>query len=199
MKWLRHMYQPCKGLGRDGGRVSGSPEHIALSRRAAGEGIVLLKNENQVLPLTAGKKVVLLGKAGEEYIKGGGGSGEVSVAYIRSLFGGLKLKEAEGKIQLYDGLHAFYAADLKQQFAMGREPGMTREPSLTKEQLEAAAAFSDTAIVAICRFSGEGWDRSCDIAGSDKADVKSFWEEEDNRRKAGQAIFQRGDFYLSNE
>lgn len=199
MKWLRHLYQPCKGLGTDGRMVSGSREHIELSRRAAGEGIVLLKNENQVLPLQPGKKVVLLGKAGEEYIKGGGGSGEVSVAYIRSLFGGLKIKEAEGKVQLYDGLHDFYAADLKKQFAMGREPGMTKEPTLTKEQLEAAAAFSDTAIVAICRFSGEGWDRSCDIAGSEQSDVSSFWEEEDNRRKAGQQIFQRGDFYLSNE
>ena len=94
MKWLRHLYQPCKGLGIDGRIVSGSREHIALSRRDAGEGIVLLKNENQALPLEPGKKVVLLGKAGEEYIKGGGGSGEVSVAYIRSLFGGLKIKEA---------------------------------------------------------------------------------------------------------
>ena len=199
MKWLRHLYQPCKGAGVDGRIVSGCREHIELSRRAAGEGIVLLKNNGNVLPLAPGKKVVLLGKAGEEYIKGGGGSGEVSVAYVRSLFSGLKIKEGEGKLQVYDGLHDFYAADLKAQFAQGREPGMTREPSLSKEQLEAAAAFSDTAIVAICRFSGEGWDRSCDIAGSDKSDVSSFWEEEDNRRKAGQAIFQRGDFYLSNE
>lgn len=199
MKWLRHLYQPCKGAGTEGRMVSGSAEHIALSRRAAGEGIVLLKNENQVLPLAPGKKVVLLGKAGEEYIKGGGGSGEVSVAYIRSLFGGLKIKEAQGKIQLYDGLHDFYAADLKAQSALGREPGMTREPALSQAQLENAAAFSDTAIVAICRFSGEGWDRSCDIKGSEQSDVSSFWEEEDNRRKAGQAIFQRGDFYLSNE
>lgn len=199
MKWLRHLYQPCKGLGAEGRMVSGCQEHIALSRRAAGEGIVLLKNENGILPLAPGKKVVLLGKAGEEYIKGGGGSGEVSVAYVRSLFGGLKVKEAEGKIRLYDGLHSFYKADLQAQYDQGREPGMTREPNLRPELLEAAAAFSDTAIVAICRFSGEGWDRSCHIAGSQQAEVKSFWEEEDNRRAAGKTIFQRGDFYLSDE
>ena len=199
MKWLRHLYQPCKGLGMDGRMVSGSREHIELSRRAAAEGIILLKNENQVLPIASGKEVVLLGKAGEEYIKGGGGSGEVSVAYVRSLFEGLKIKEQEGKIRLYDGLHDFYASDLKEQYALGREPGMTKEPALSREQLEAAASFSDTAIVAICRFSGEGWDRSCQIKGSEHSDVPSFWEEEDNRRKAGQAIFQRGDFYLSNE
>ena len=199
MKWLRHQFQPCKGLGEDGRRISGSREHIALSRRAAGEGIVLLKNENAILPIPKGKNVVLLGKAGEEYIKGGGGSGEVSVAYIRTLFESLKLKEAEGKLQVYDGLHPFYAADLKAQLSSGAEPGMTREPALSHAQLDAAAAFSDTAIVAICRFSGEGWDRSCHIKGSENANVKSFWAEEDSRREAGSQIFQRGDFYLSDE
>lgn len=75
---------------------------------------------------------------------------------------------------------------------------MTVEPQLSAAQLNAAAAFSDTAIVAICRFSGEGWDRSCEIQGSENANVKSFWEEEDNRREAGRAIFRRGDFYLSD-
>ena len=199
MKWLRHLYQPCKGMGVNGAMVSGSPEHIALSRQAAGEGIVLLKNERQALPLAQGKKVVLLGKAGEEYIKGGGGSGEVSTAYIRTLYQGLKIKEKEEKISLYGGLHDFYAADLAAQFALGREPGMTKEPTLTQEQLEKAAAFSDTAIVAICRFSGEGWDRSCEIKGSESANVKSFWAEEDSRREAGKEIFQHGDFYLSDE
>ena len=199
MKWLRHQFQPCKGLGEDGRRISGSREHIALSRRAAGEGIVLLKNENAILPIPKGKNVVLLGKAGEEYIKGGGGSGEVSVAYIRTLFESLKLKEAEGKLRVYDGLHPFYDADLKAQLSSGAEPGMTREPALSQAQLDAAAAFSDTAIVAICRFSGEGWDRSCHIKGSESANVKSFWAEEDSRREAGSQIFQRGDFYLSDE
>ena len=199
MKWLRHLYQPCKGMGVNGAMVSGSPEHIALSRQAAGEGIVLLKNEHQALPLAQGKKVVLLGKAGEEYIKGGGGSGEVSTAYIRTLYQGLKIKEKEEKISLYGGLHDFYAADLAAQFALGREPGMTKEPTLTQEQLEKAAAFSDTAVVAICRFSGEGWDRSCEIKGSESANVKSFWAEEDSRREAGKEIFQHGDFYLSDE
>ena len=198
MKWLRHLYQPCKGLGVGGAMVSGSREHIELSRQAAGEGIVLLKNENQVLPLAPEKRVVLLGKAGEEYIKGGGGSGEVSVAYIRTLFQGLKIKQTEGKIALYDGLHDFYASDLAAQTAMGREPGMTKEPALSAEQLKKCAEFSDTAVVAICRFSGEGWDRSCEIAGSE-ADVKSFWAEEDSRREAGKEIFQHGDFYLSDE
>ena len=45
-KWQRSLYQPVLPLGKDGKRVTGSAEHIALSRKAAGEGMVLVKNEN---------------------------------------------------------------------------------------------------------------------------------------------------------
>ena len=52
-KWQRMNFQPCLPLGRDGKRVTGCREHIELSRKAAGEGMVLLKNENQTLPIRA--------------------------------------------------------------------------------------------------------------------------------------------------
>ena len=42
-KWQRSLYQPVLPLGKDGKRVTGSAEHIALSRKAAGEGMVLVK------------------------------------------------------------------------------------------------------------------------------------------------------------
>ena len=48
--------------------------------------MVLLKNENNVLPLAAGSKVALFGKGTFDYVKGGGGSGDVTVAYIRNLY-----------------------------------------------------------------------------------------------------------------
>ena len=49
-KWQRSFFQPVLPLGEDGRRVTGSKEHIALSRMAAGEGMVLLKNEKNALP-----------------------------------------------------------------------------------------------------------------------------------------------------
>ena len=55
-------------------------EHIALSKEAAKEGMVLLKNEGEVLPLKKGSKVALFGKAAFDYVKGGGGSGDVTVS-----------------------------------------------------------------------------------------------------------------------
>ena len=88
--------------------ITGSQKHIDLSRRAAGEGMVLLKNENGALPLPAGKKIALFGQASVNYIKGGTGSGDVHCAYIRNFCEGLGIKEKEGKVSLFSGLEAFY-------------------------------------------------------------------------------------------
>ena len=46
-KWQRSLYQPVLPLGKDGKRVTGSAEHIALSRKAAGEGMVLVKKRER--------------------------------------------------------------------------------------------------------------------------------------------------------
>ena len=67
-------FMPATPLGEDGRRVTGSAAHIALSRRAAAEGMVLLKNENETLPLKRGSRVAVFGKAQADYVKGGGGS-----------------------------------------------------------------------------------------------------------------------------
>ena len=55
-KWQRSFFQPVLPLGEDGRRVTGSKEHIALSRMAAGEGMVLLKNEKTHFRSGKGRK-----------------------------------------------------------------------------------------------------------------------------------------------
>ena len=158
--WGRFIYQPVLPMGKDGTRITGSKEHIALSREAAREGMVLLKNEHDVLPVPAGKKVALFGKGSTDYVKGGGGSGDVTVDYVRSLQEGMKVKEAEGKVAVYAPLADFYEKVTAQQYAEGVVPGMTEEPEIPQELLVGAKAFTDTAIISICRFSGENWDRT---------------------------------------
>ena len=73
-KWRRIKYQPNQPLypGRD--RVTAGREHIALSRQAAGEGMVLLKNDNNVLPLARGERVALFGKGSIAYVKAAAGA-----------------------------------------------------------------------------------------------------------------------------
>ncbi len=109
-KWARLLFQP--GLPLDGDRrVTGSKEHIAVSRHAAEEGMVLLKNDG-TLPLSVEQPLVLLGKASVEYVKGGGGSGDVYCKYVHSLYDGLK---ARG-VKVYDPLLSFYREDLEKQY-----------------------------------------------------------------------------------
>ena len=52
-KWQRSLYQPVLPLGKDGKRVTGSAEHIALSRKAAGEGMVPVSYTHLTLPTKA--------------------------------------------------------------------------------------------------------------------------------------------------
>ena len=52
-KWQRAFFQPGLPLGRNGERVTACKEHIELSKEAAKEGMVLLKNEAGLLPFSA--------------------------------------------------------------------------------------------------------------------------------------------------
>lgn len=159
-KWQRFNYFPVLPLGKDGRRVTGSPEHIALSRRAAADGMVLLKNENSLLPLHRGARVALFGKASVDYIKGGGGSGDVTVAYTRNLCDAIEEKQAQGKLTCVPALHEFYREYVSSQFAAGALWGRLDEPELPQALLAQAAREADTAIISICRFSSEGGDRA---------------------------------------
>lgn len=193
-KWQRMNFQPCLPLGREGKRVTGCREHIELSRKAAGEGMVLLKNENQTLPIKKGTKLALFGKGCVDYVKGGGGSGDVTVAYIRTLLDGMKMKEIEGDVRIFDELADFYEEDIKKQYAMGRVPGMTVEPALPDDLVQRAAAFTDTAVITISRFSGEGWDRSVKTGHERYAQD----EHEEREKQLSAELFENGDFYLTN-
>lgn len=187
-KYARFRYQPCLPLGVDGRKVTGSPEHAELSRRAAGEGMVLLKNEGGTLPLKRGTRVALFGKATVEYIKGGGGSGDVFCAYTRNIYDGFKLKEDEGKVSVFKPTAEFYKEYVKE--AGKRIPTRAQiekiwdrvnamsfckekddiiydtfasmhvaEAHMPDELIAEAAKNADIAIITLSRFSAEGVDR----------------------------------------
>ena len=190
-KWTRVKFQPNLPL-RESGRVTASKEHIQLSKEAAKEGMVLLKNENGLLPLAAGSKIALFGKGSFDYVKGGGGSGDVYTAYVRNLYEGLKAQETA--IQIYEPLSAFYRTDIQHQYEAGAAPGMTVEPELPAELADRAKAYADIAVVVISRFSGEGWDRSSVECNNEF----NPWETETSMPKISKEVFPDGDFYLTS-
>ncbi len=165
-KWARIKFQPNLPLGESGKKVTGSKEHIELSRKVANEGTVLLKNDG-TLPIKKGSKVAVFGKAQYDYIKGGFGSGDVCCDYITNIYEGLKTKEDEGKILLFDGVYDFYRNEIKTQRKTLNEYAMTTEPQIPSDILAKARDFTDTAIITICRYSGEGSDRNKDLGNGD--------------------------------
>lgn len=191
-KWQRINYQPNLPLGKEGKKVTASAEHRLLSKNAAKEGMVLLKNENNVLPLTKGSKVALFGKGSFDYVKGGGGSGDVTVEYITNIYDGMK--QLDGYVSVFEELADFYRDYIKNEYKEGKEPGLTKEPELPLDILKKASAFTDTAVVSICRFSGEGWDRKS--SSNQKGVMAEKWVEKIALRS--DELFEDGDFYLSH-
>ena len=55
-KWQRIQFQPGVGIGPEGSRVTACEAHRTLSKEAAKEGMVLLKNKGEVLPLAEGSR-----------------------------------------------------------------------------------------------------------------------------------------------
>ncbi|KAK1238515.1 hypothetical protein MKX07_006661 [Trichoderma sp. CBMAI-0711] len=69
--------------------VNNTPETAALLRKIGNEGIVLLKNENNVLPLSKKKKTLILGPNAKQATYHGGGSAALRAYYAVTPFDGL--------------------------------------------------------------------------------------------------------------
>nr|WP_306290975.1 glycoside hydrolase family 3 protein [Pseudoalteromonas sp. H100] len=80
--------------------------HAKLSQVAAEEGMVLLKNNADTLPLKEAQSVALFGIHSFDIIIGGTGSGDVNEAYVTSLEQGLKNVGAEIEVGLADAYKA---------------------------------------------------------------------------------------------
>ena len=189
-KWQRLRYPSGNPLVAGEARVTAGAAHIDVSRRAALEGMVLLKN-NGALPLKAGAKVALFGKGTFDYVKGGGGSGDVTVPYVHNLCDGFSAYPR--LVTLFDETNAYYRRCVAAQYEAGKLPGLLDEPELPDDMLRRAAAFADAAVVSISRFSGEGWDRKCAF---DTAEThKGVWPE---MIKMSSEAFPKGDFILTD-
>ncbi|KAH8102834.1 putative beta-glucosidase from glycoside hydrolase family GH3 [Cristinia sonorae] len=80
-------------------RTRDSPEIRSFARRLAADGMVLLKNENNLLPLKAGgkvKKVAIIGPNAKERVISGGGSAALKASYVVTPYEGLCSNAPEG-------------------------------------------------------------------------------------------------------
>ena len=80
-----------------------SEEHIALARETATKGMVLLKNDNNVLPVPQGKKIAVVGRYADKRNTGDHGSSNVFSPYAITPYEGIKRHYGEENVFLYNG------------------------------------------------------------------------------------------------
>ena len=156
-KWTRMKYMPCAPLGKDGTVASCCSEHIAFTRRAAADGMVLLKNKD-VLPLAERRKLAVFGKGQIDHIVGV--ADNFPTTHVCNFLEGL---QTEG-FTLCEEVLQFYRETCK------RKPTETdhrfwlvnkmMEPELPQQLLKQAAEFTDTALIILGRSQGENTDRN---------------------------------------
>jgi len=156
-------------------------KNAAVSRAAATQGMVLLKNDDNALPLKA-KKIALFGNISYDLIAGGTGSGNVNKAYTVSLIQGL----TNGGYTVTANLKNAYEGYLKE--AKGKQPKSAMsffmlpppvpQMVVTADMLSQEAEHADVAVLTIGRNAGEGADRKVEndfnLMDSEKALIKNI-------------------------
>lgn len=159
------------------------PEFLPVARRIAAEGIVLLKNENHVLPLSP-QKIAVFGAGAVDFVTCGTGSGYVSTPHVVKVLEGLHNAgfETEGTSWQKRYASALKKADQKdksitklQRIYSGMHTILDEIP-VTEEDL--SACHCDTALYVIRRQAGEDYDRK-----AEKGDYYLSDQEEENLRK----------------
>lgn len=141
--------------------------YAGLARKAAAEGAVLLKNEDQALPLREKERISVFGRIQFDYYKSGAGSGGmVNTRYVVGILDALK----EEELTLNEEVEKTYREWLKDHpFDYGngwaQDPWSQEEMPLSEELVKRAAVQSDAAVVIIGRTAGEDRD-ACNEKGS---------------------------------
>lgn len=152
-------------IDEQGTLVGEDKRNAKMARLAASQGMVLLENRNNALPLIT-KKVALFGGGAYATVKGGTGSGNVFNSHTVSIYKGLL--NAGYEVTSSDWIDSFGAKYEKIQEEDKTLSALNRlwsglrtpvpDPALTEEEIEKAQE-ADTAIYVITRVAGEGGDR----------------------------------------
>ena len=148
-----------------GYKFSNKPDlkaHAVVARKAAEESIIMLRNENNTLPLKGSEKVALYGLTSVDFFGIGTGSGEVNTKHI------VNKQEAmtEAGFTLDENLAEFYRTCYATQSATEKMEGSAidkrhrPEPIVSVKAIERQAKDNDVAVMVLGRIAGEGADRA---------------------------------------
>lgn len=137
-------------------------KYLKTAAQVVSEGIVMLKNEHQALPLKPHEEIALFGRIQFHYYKSGTGSGGmVNVSKVTNIVDGLQESGIKLNQELLDVYHKW---DNENPFDLGdgwgKEPWSQKEMPLEDSLAACAAKRCQTAIAVIGRTAGEEQDNS---------------------------------------
>lgn len=137
-------------------------KYLKTAAQVVSEGIVMLKNEHQALPLKPDEEIALFGRIQFHYYKSGTGSGGmVNVSKVTNIVDGLQESGIKLNQELLDVYHKW---DNENPFDLGdgwgKEPWSQKEMPLEDSLAARAAKRCQTAIAVIGRTAGEEQDNS---------------------------------------
>jgi len=184
--------------------------HAVVARRAATEGMVLLKNEANTLPFNKSiKTIAAFGNASYNTIAGGTGSGDVNKAYVISVYKGL----GNAGYAPDAGLETIYTQYFQQARAQAlavapangrrQQQGPPPEMMATDDQIAQKATNCDIALITIGRNAGEGADRKLEtnynLTSDEKQQIKKIAENFHSKGKKVVAVLNIGGVIDMNE
>ena len=144
----------------------------AITRKAASEGIVLLKNQQHTLPLADSiKNIAFFGVTSYHFLSDGSGSGHVSTSYVVNMLEGMEKAGYhfnQGIKKIYDAVDALSDAKYEMSPAKAKLPilemiGINHRPDeirIPRYIADASTKESQLAVITIGRKPGEGADRA---------------------------------------
>ena len=136
-------------------------KYLDCAINAVSEGCVLLKNDNNTLPLPAKAKVSVFGRIALHYYKSGTGSG--GMVNVSKVVGILDALKESSNIELNKDLLSIYEKwdaenPIEESKGWGLEPWFQKEMPLDDKIVQDAKSKSDYAIIVIGRSAGEDKD-----------------------------------------
>jgi len=170
--------------------------HAQITRQSSTEGMVLLKNDHNVLPIRNLKTVALFGVNSYDFLSGGLGSGCVNVPYVVDMVQGLKNIGVSTTSQLTE-LYKSYISYATLQLKADKNPWMwfldqgqpkLDEIEISQRCVDAALAEADAAIITIGRQAGENMDRMPEDFDLSEKERNTIYRVSDTFRAAGKPV-----------
>ena len=159
-----------------------------VTQRICEEGMVLLKNENNALPLAEGAKVSIFGRNSVDLVYGGSGSAApTQTVPCKTVYDSL---EAAG-FSCNNALKTFYEKQTKRSANPKMEHGdsipllKTGETPIANYTADVTGSYSqykDAALVVFSRIAGENWDLPRVAADNDPGENRHYLELDKNER-----------------